>query len=136
MRSNSVLNCQLPNRQYRILPRAGIAWKLSIFIVSTLLTGCNSEDARHLAQDTAHVAKDAGVAAKNAQLAGRVNATLLDRKGVHFDGLHVEAKDGAVKISGHVWDSNEKKIVKETAESIRGVDKVDVSELRISKPKR
>ena len=99
----------------------------------TCLTGCNPGDAKNIAQDTAHIAKDAGHAAGNAQLAGRVNATLLERKGVHFNGLHVEADNGVVKISGHVNDANEKKIVKETAESIRGVDKVDVSGLKTDK---
>ena len=98
-----------------------------------LLTGCNSEDARNLAQDTGKIAKDVGQSAGNAQLYDRVTATLAQRKGVDMSGLHVEAKDGVVTISGHVRDANEKRIVKETVEGIRGVDKLDVSQLRTQK---
>ena len=97
------------------------------------LAGCNSQDAHTIAQDAGKIAKDVGEASGNAQLAGRVNTTLLQRKGVHFQGLHVEAKDGVVTISGHVNDANEKRIVRETAEGIRGVDKVDVSKLNTEK---
>ena len=97
------------------------------------LVGCNSQDAGNLAKDAGKIAKDVGEASGNAQLAGRVNTTLVERKGVHFDGLHVEAKDGVVTISGHVNDANEKRIVKETAEGIRGVEKVDVSNLNTQK---
>ncbi len=97
------------------------------------LAGCNSQDAGNLAKDAGKIAKDVGEASGNTQLAGRVNTTLLQRKGVHFDGLHVEAKDGVVTISGHVNDANEKRIVKETVEGIRGVDKVDVSKLNTKK---
>jgi osmotically-inducible protein OsmY len=98
-----------------------------------MLTGCNAQDARNIAQDTGRIAKDAGVAAGNAQLAARVNTTLAQRKGVHLAGLHVEAKDGVVTISGHVNDANEKRIVRETVEGIRGVDKLDVSPLKTEK---
>lgn len=98
-----------------------------------LLAGCNPDDARNIAQDTGKIAKDVGQSAGNAQLAGRVNSTLAQRKGVDMSGLHVEAKGGAVTITGHVRDANEKRIVKETAEGIRGVDKLDVSQLRTQK---
>lgn len=98
-----------------------------------LLAGCNAQDARNIAQDTGRIAKDAGAAAGNAQLAARVNTTLAQRKGVHFDGLHVEASGGVVTISGHVNDANEKRIVRETVEGIRGVDKLDISQLKTQK---
>lgn len=94
-----------------------------------LLAGCNPEDARNIAQDTGKIAKDVGQSASNAQLYDRVGATLTQRKGVNMSGLHVEAKGGVVTISGHVRDANEKRIVQETVEGIRGVDKVDVSQL-------
>lgn len=103
---------------------------LSIFV---LLTGCNSEDARNIAQDTGKIAKDAGKAAGNAQLNDRVYATLVQRKGVDVSGLHLDTQGGVVTISGHVRDANEKQIVKATAEGIRGVDKVDVSKLKTQK---
>ena len=99
----------------------------------SLLAGCNPTDARNIAQDTGKIAKDVGQSAGNAQLYDRVTATLAQRKGVDMSGLHVEAKDGIVTISGHVRDANEKRIVKETVEGIRGVDKLDVSQLKIQK---
>ena len=101
--------------------------------ISVMLTGCNAEDARNIAQDTGKIAKDAGKAAGNAQLNNRVYATLVQRKGVDVSGLHLDTQGGVVTISGHVRDANEKKIVKETAEGIRGVDKVDVSKLQTQK---
>ena len=84
------------------------------FVLSFLLTleGCNPEDARNIAQDAGKIAKDTGKAAGNAQLNDRVAATLAQRKGVNMQGLHIEAKNGVVTITGHVRDANEKRIVK------------------------
>ena len=101
--------------------------------ISVLLSGCNPEDARNIAQDTGKIAKDAGKAAGNAQLNDRVYATLVQRKGVDVSGLHLDTQGGVITISGHVHDANEKKIVKETVEGIRGVDKADVSKLQTHK---
>lgn len=88
------------------------------------LCGCNPQDAKNLSQDTAHLAKDTGQALGSATLAGKVNGVLSLRKGVDMSGLHVDAKDGVVTLSGHVRNTEERRRVVETVNEIRGVDKV------------
>ena len=99
---------------------------------SLLLAACNSKDAAELSHDVGKVAKTATRAAGNAQLAGRVNATLAQRKGVDMSGLHIESEGGTVTVGGHVRNATEKKTVLDTVEGIRGVEKV-VSKLTIAK---
>lgn len=100
--------------------------------VGVALAGCNSQDASDLKRDVGKLAETGGRAIGNAQLVARVEAALAQRKGVDISGLHVEAKNGVVTLGGHVRTAEEKRLVKETAEGIRGVDKV-VNNLRIEK---
>jgi len=105
---------------------------MGAFLAAVLLAGCNSEDARHLSQDTRQLAQHAGESLGNAGLAGKVNTVLSLRKGVDMSGLHVEAKDGAVTLSGHVRDAAERQRVVETVNGIRGVERVVADDLRIA----
>jgi osmotically-inducible protein OsmY len=57
-------------------------------------------------------------------LAGKVNMVLALRKGVDMTGLHVDAKDGVVTVSGHVDDQKQKDLVLTTVDSVKGVDTV------------
>jgi len=106
---------------------------LPLFVLAVALGvgGCNSQDARDLGHDAEQLGKTAGRAAGNAQLVARVGAALLQRKGVDMSGLHIEAVGSTVTIGGHVRDEEERKRVIDTAEGVRGVDKVE-DKLRIA----
>lgn len=95
-----------------------------------LLAGCNPRDAENLTQDTRQAVEHTGQALGSAKVAASVNAVLALCKGVDMSGLHVEAQDGVVTISGHVRSEEEKKIISETVPHIRGVDKF-INKLRI-----
>jgi osmotically-inducible protein OsmY len=99
--------------------------------LAVLVAGCNSQDASNLTHDMSQVARDAGKAAGNAQLEARVISVLTQRKGVSMEGLHIEEDHGVVTVSGHVRDAHEKRLVLDTVENTRGVDKV-VDKLRIA----
>jgi osmotically-inducible protein OsmY len=105
---------------------------MGAFLTAVLLAGCNSEDARNLSQDTRQLAQHAGESLGNAGLAGKVNTVLSLRKGVDMSGLHIEAKDGVITLSGHVRDSSERRRVLDTVEGIRGVEKVVADNLRVA----
>lgn len=98
------------------------------------IAGCNAQDAGSLSQDVGKIAHDTGTAAGNAQLAARVNSVLIQRKGVDMSGLHIDVKDGVVTVGGHVRDENEKRIVLNTLNDTRGVNKV-IDNLRIENQK-
>jgi osmotically-inducible protein OsmY len=93
-------------------------------IGSLLLIGCNAQDVHNLSQDLGQTAQHTGEALNNAKLAASVNSVLIQRKGVDMSGLHVEAKDGVVTLGGHVRSTHERKLIVETVESVRGVNKV------------
>jgi hyperosmotically inducible periplasmic protein len=99
-------------------------------ILSTLLWGCNPQDADNLKRDTGQLARTTGESLKNASVAAKVNGVLSVWKGVDMSGLHVEAKDGVVTLGGHVRTKQEKAIVENVVRQIRGVDKV-ISQLRV-----
>lgn len=104
---------------------------MSVLWLVGALAGCNSRDAQNLGHDTVTLAKDTGQALGSASLAGKVNSVLVLRKGVDMSGLHVEAKDGVVTLSGHVRNKEEKQRVLETVDGIRGVDKIISTDLRV-----
>ncbi|AIE84974.1 BON domain-containing protein [Fimbriimonas ginsengisoli] len=106
---------------------------LAILLATAMaVVACNSQDANDLKRDVGKVAETGGRALGNAQLVARINAALLQRKGVDVSGLHIEARNGVVTLGGHVHDAAEKKRVEEAVKEIRGVDSV-VNNLRISK---
>lgn len=105
---------------------AGFALMASLLMAQ----GCNSTDTTNLGHDTAVLARDTGEALGSASVASRVNTVLALRKGVDMSGLHVEAKDGVVTLSGHVRNREEKVRVVDTVNGIRGVDKV-IDNLRV-----
>lgn len=96
----------------------------TIAAVALAMTGCNPRDAAALKEDTQHIASDTGQALGSATLAGKVNGVLSIRKGVDMSGLHVEAQDGVVTVSGHVRNGAERRRVVQTVDGITGVDKV------------
>ncbi len=104
---------------------------MGVLLLTGLLAGCSSQDAKNLGQDTAALAKDTGQALGSATLAGKVNSVLSLRKGVDMSGLHIEAADSTVTISGHVRNSEEKQRVLNTVDGIRGVDKIVSKDLRV-----
>lgn len=110
-----------------------LSWFAAVLGLGTLaLTGCNSEDARDIKKDVGNLAESGGRALGNAQLVARINATLLQTKGVDVSGLHIESKNGVVTLGGHVRSAEEKRLVEKTTEGIRGVEKVK-NDLRIEK---
>lgn len=96
------------------------------------LLGCNKEDAQNLGDDAKSLATHAGAAISGLTLAGKVNTALALRKDVDMSGLHIEAKDGVVTVGGHVENEKERRIVLDTVNNTKGVDKV-VDELRLAK---
>lgn len=102
-----------------------------ILLVGGNLVGCNAKDASELQRDVGQVAKTATRAAGNAQVVARVNAALLQRKGVDMSGLRVENTGGVVTVSGRVRTAEERRIVMETVKGIRGVDKA-IDKLRVA----
>lgn len=104
-----------------VLPAVGLAFAIA---------GCNSRDAGNLAQDARSLAQHSGQALGSASLAAKVNTVLSLRKGVDMSGLHVEAQDGVVTLSGHVRNAEERRRVVQTVDGIRGVNKI-VNKLRV-----
>lgn len=105
--------------------------KLSFLLPLVLIVGCNAKDAKELTSDAGKLAKTATRSAGNAQLVARVNATLAQRKGVDMSGLHIDGENGVVTLGGRVRTAAERKLVKETVEGIRGVEKI-VDKLRVA----
>ena len=94
------------------------------------LAGCNPTDAKDVSNDAGNLAKSATRAAGNAHLVARVGSVLVQKKRVDMSGLHIEAENGTVTVGGHVKDEKMRKLVLETVDSVRGVEKV-VDKLRI-----
>jgi osmotically-inducible protein OsmY len=105
---------------------------LIIAIAALAAIGCNSEDANKVSQDARELAGSAGKAIGGMTLAAKVNMALGLHKNVDMTGLHIEAKDGVVKVGGHVDTAKEKETVLQVVNGTKGVDKV-VDELRIKK---
>ena len=106
---------------------------LLVAIAATLaLLGCNSEDAKNVTQDTKELVGHAGQAVGGMTLAAKVNMALGLHKDVDMTGLHIEAKDGVVKVGGHVDSVKEKETVLQVVDGTKGVDKV-VDDLRVKK---
>lgn len=101
------------------------------------LTACNPTDAKELKSDVGDIATEAGDLAEsaarsagNATVAAKVNTALSLRKGVHMEGLHIEAEGGTVTVGGHVSTQKEKDLVLTIARETRGVEKL-IDELRV-----
>lgn len=105
-------------------------WVLPLLCAAALV-GCNSQDADSLSKDAKNLASDVGQSIGGMTLAGKVNTALALRKDVDMKTLHVEAKDGAVKVTGHVKTSDEKGRVFDVVNNTVGVEKVDVTGLRV-----
>lgn len=102
-----------------------------LFVLAAVsLAGCNTEDAGNITRDTGNLVKHTTQAAGSAQLAGRVWGALANTKDVDTKGLHIDAKDGVVTVSGHVKDMKEEKRVVDAIDNVKGVDKV-IDKLRI-----
>lgn len=102
----------------------------SVLFICVAVVGCNPRDAQNLAVDTKRMATDTGQALGSGKLAGQVNLVLALRKGVDMSGIHIDAQDGVVTLSGHVRNAAERKRVVETVQNTRGVDRV-VNKLRV-----
>ena len=97
---------------------------LWILPVVLLMTGCSQEDTNHIETDAQKMAKDAGQAASSLTLAGKVNSVLRLMKKIEGSDVSVTALDGVVTVSGKATDDTQKKFILETAEGVKGVDKV------------
>lgn len=108
--------------------------KIRNFLLTPLflmaLYGCNARDAGNLTQDARRLAGDSAQALGSATLAAKVNTVLSLRKGIDMSGFRVETQDGVVTLGGRVRSAVEKKLVRDTVDGIRGVDKV-VDNLRV-----
>jgi len=104
---------------------------LTLVVAVAVLAGCNSQDANNLSKDASNLAQDAGKSISGLNLAGKVNTALLLRKDVDISGLHIEAKDGVVTVTGHVKTSDEKGRVFDVINNTVGVDKVIDTDLRV-----
>lgn len=96
-----------------------------------LLAGCNPRDAGNLTRDARDLTQHTGQALGSATLAAKVNTVLSLRKGVDMSGLHVDAQDGVVTVSGHVRNAEERTRVLATIMNTRGVEKV-INKLRVA----
>ena len=105
-------------------------WILPAVLLVMVAGGCNQRDAGNLAQDARSISRHTGQALGSASLAAKVNTVLSLRKGVDMSGLHVDAQDGVVTLSGHVRNIQERRRIVQTVNGIRGVDKV-VDRMRI-----
>lgn len=99
-------------------------------VAAVALTACNPTDAKELTSDAGDLAETAARSAANAGVAAKVNTALSLRKGVHMEGLHIEAEAGTVTVGGHVKTQKEKDLILEIARETRGVDKL-IDELRV-----
>ena len=115
----------------RRIAMGGLSLALSALTTFTIV-GCNARDAGNLGQDARRITQDTGQALGSATLAGKVNTGLSLRKGVDMSGMHIEAQDGVVTLSGHVRNAEERKRVVDTVNGIRGVDKV-VNKINLAK---
>ena len=111
-----------------------LAFPLLLFVA---LVGCNPGDASELKQDTGKlaesagkVAESAGKASVNVGLVAKVNSHLALHKGIELRTLHIEAKDGVVKVGGHVKTTEEKRKVMQVVLDTPGVTKTE-DDLRI-----
>ena len=109
------------------------SWTLAAAIIVFCTGGCNPRNAGNLAQDVKSVSRHTGQALGSASLAAKVNTVLSLRKGVDMSGLHVDAQDGVVTLSGHVRNVEERRRVVQTVDGIRWVDKI-VNQIRIQAP--
>ncbi|HVT14375.1 MAG TPA: BON domain-containing protein [Fimbriimonadaceae bacterium] len=105
-------------------------WVVTL-LCAVALVGCNSQDADNLSKDAKNLASDVGQSIGGMTLAGKVNTALALRKDVDIKTLHVEAKDGQVTVTGHVKTSDEKGRVFDVVNNTVGVEKVDVTGLRV-----
>ncbi|HWA83213.1 MAG TPA: BON domain-containing protein [Fimbriimonadaceae bacterium] len=100
-------------------------------LCAVALMGCNSQDADNLSKDAKNLASDVGQSIGGMTLAGKVNTALALRKDVDMKGLHIEAKDGVVTVTGHVKSAEEKGRVFDVINNTVGVEKVDNTGLRV-----
>jgi osmotically-inducible protein OsmY len=105
-------------------------WIVPILCLAAVC-GCNKEDAGNISDDAKSLATHAGAAISGMTLAAKVNTALALRKDVDMSGLHIEAKDGTVTVSGHVANEKERRLVLDTVNGTKGVDKL-VDQLRIA----
>ena len=100
-------------------------------LLAGVLVGCSPQEQRQLQQDTHNLAQDVGESLRGATLASKVTAVLSVRKGVDLSGIRITSESkGAITLSGHVRNQEERKRVVDTVNGTTGVDKV-VNNLRI-----
>ena len=92
--------------------------------VAVLAVGCSKQDADQVQSDAQNLAKQTGEAASSITLAGKVNSVLRVMKWIDNSDVHVDAKDGVVTLSGSAADEHQKKLIDETTDAVKGVDKV------------
>lgn len=97
---------------------------LILLPILTFTIGCNSRDAKDLAQDAGKLGRTVVRAGTNAQLAGRVNGQLAQTKGVDMSHLKVEAENGVVTLSGTIRNEAERNKILRAVKEIRGVERV------------
>lgn len=110
-------------------------WILLVLLPLLVIAGCNKEDASALSNDAERLGRSAAKAAGNAKVAASVNTVLALRKGISMEGLHVESEGGKVTIGGWVRTREERALVIETVNGIRGVEKV-IDQLRVDTTKK
>jgi|SRR6185312_7162561 len=115
---------------HRTRPAGSVAALLASMVFALGAPGCNSTDTNNLKHDVGNLAQNGKQALSNAGLVARVNATLIEIKGVNVQGLHVEAEQGVVTLGGHVGSAQEEQTVVQTTKNIKGVTSV-VDHLRV-----
>ena len=108
--------------------------KLGLLAAMALIVaaGCNKTDQDNLTQDTQKMANHAGEALSSEALGTKVKTALAMRKSVDDSKLTINAEHGVVTMSGTVKDEAERKLVIDTVDGIKGVDKT-IDKLTVGK---
>lgn len=88
-------------------------------------------DARDDGQVATAEAADGDDLLSDAWIAAKTNSTLLWTQGVQGSDIDVQARDGVVTLTGTVESGYEKELAIDIAQGIRGVDRVDASNLTL-----
>jgi hyperosmotically inducible protein len=75
---------------------------------------------------------DAAGAGSDGWITTKVKARLLEAKGVKSAGISVTTEHGVVALSGDVHSKSELKKAKAAAMKVKGVKKVDTSDLKVA----
>jgi osmotically-inducible protein OsmY len=99
-------------------------WAICVAGAVIALAGCSQEDVKNVQNDTSKLGNDMKPMVTGAGLSAKVWTQLSMHKGIDTSGLHIEASDKTVTVSGHVRDSGMRKKVVDAINETTGVEQV------------